>query len=87
MYSEAYKIKDLILIYLENCDKRKQFEMSITYFICIFSGVIKNRNNGVGVVIEGRKRCVYWCYATCFQFVCLFNEVSSDKLNAESGEY
>lgn len=44
---------------------------------CVISGVFVNRNNSLGVLLKGRKGCVFWSFDILNQFhVSVFNTVT-----------
>lgn len=43
---------------------------------CIVSGIFKNRDNSLGVLIKGRKGVVFWSYDSFCQLIDRFNEVT-----------
>lgn len=43
---------------------------------CIVTGIFKNRGNTLGVLIKGRKGCVFWTYDAFSQLHVLFNKIT-----------
>ena len=43
---------------------------------CILTGVFANRDNSLGVLVKGRKGCVFWSFGTFEELVVHFNEIT-----------